>query len=396
MGKLLGEPELAQKLAACRTLSASQLRGLRQLVEQSVRMGIDYAGLGLGWKHPESRTAYRGARHGSTTCKKSRERADKSKSSLVKLVDSLIAGTAGAAGPAIAAAFCDEISPCADARAAATAEAVLSALEAELLLPLRALNEDRLAGSTMARTFGGRALPAEKIKTCVDQITLHVLDGSFSKWRYENPVGERQLEGVSDEQKRIWADPTKTEAGDGLVVHEDGPGELGFFWATKIGGPSHGFDIEGQCLLPLLANARHKVVLVSDPQWPHHPCGRAHFRLLWTHASPQRPVLWLETLNTCFDAHVNTRLWGRAVAQHVVKKAQAMGALLSVTQQVARDIQGVAGVKEGSISQRADKLVLRPSNGVVEASDYLGDHDWFQEQEEVVGPFRRSVYDPIA
>ena len=69
------------------------------------------------------------------------------------------------------------------------------------------------------------------------------------------------------------------------------------FWATKIGGPSHGFDVEAQCgsaaasvvvsrdavlhisprpgHLPLLANARSKVILVSDPSYPHHPVGRA-------------------------------------------------------------------------------------------------------------------------
>ena len=40
-------------------------------------------------------------------------------------------------------------------------------------------------------------------------------------------------------------------------VHEEDGLEL--FWATKIGGPSHGFDVEGQCHLPLLANARSKV-----------------------------------------------------------------------------------------------------------------------------------------
>jgi hypothetical protein len=129
-----------------------------------------------------------------------------------------------------------------------------------------------------------------------------------------------------------------------LRTHEDAPGELGLFWATKIGGPSHGFDIEGQCLLPLLCNAvrgrpielgtcvsasllstlvpclillsdppieqRHKVILVSDAAWPHHPAGRAHFRLLWLHGtSPPRPVLWLETVNADFEARVNTRDW---------------------------------------------------------------------------------------
>merc|ERR550525_1122045 len=105
-----------------------------------------------------------------------------------------------------------------------------------------------------------------------------------------------QLEGLTDRQKALWAEATRTEGGDGLVAHEDAPGELGLFWATKIGGPSHGFDIEGQCLLPLLANARHKALLVSDPEFPDPPAGRAHFRLLWTDAEPSLPVLWLEAV----------------------------------------------------------------------------------------------------
>lgn len=41
--------------------------------------------------------------------------------------------------------------------------------------------------------------------------------------------------------------------------------------ATKIGGPSHGFDYETQCILPLLCNARHKVILLSDPSPPAEP-----------------------------------------------------------------------------------------------------------------------------
>ena len=32
-----------------------------------------------------------------------------------------------------------------------------------------------------------------------------------------------------------------------IRVHEEDGLEL--FWATKIGGPSHGFDVEGQCFL---------------------------------------------------------------------------------------------------------------------------------------------------
>ena len=46
---------------------------------------------------------------------------------------------------------------------------------------------------------------------------------------------------------------------------------------------SHGFDIEAQCLLPLLCNARDKVVLVTSPALRRaHAVGRAYLRLLWT------------------------------------------------------------------------------------------------------------------
>merc|ERR1719433_63417 len=109
--------------------------------------------------------------------------------------------------------------------------------------------------------------------------------------------------------------------GGGLRTHEDGAGELGLFWATKIGGPSHGFDFEGQCLLPLLANARHKVVLVSDPDWPHHPAGRAHLRLLWTNEKEPKPVLWNEGLHCDFGVHCDRRSWQPTVIRHLLMKA---------------------------------------------------------------------------
>merc|ERR1712228_40179 len=57
---------------------------------------------------------------------------------------------------------------------------------------------------------------------------------------------------------------------------------------------------------------------------------------------------------------------------------------------VARD----SGLK-GEVSISKDSLVLRPSNGVVEASDYLSNrHDWVQLQEEVTAPLPRVMYIP--
>merc|ERR1712190_34450 len=49
----------------------------------------------------------------------------------------------------------------------------------------------------------------------------------------------------------------------------------------------------------------------------------------------------------------------------------------------------------GMICDTCERLVLRPSNGVVEASDYLSNrHDWVQLQEEVTAPLQRVMYVP--
>ena len=54
------------------------------------------------------------------------------------------------------------------------------------------------------------------------------------------------------------------------------------------------------------------------------PVGRAHFRLVWTaDARPQRPVLWLETLNADFslDGRADTRAWTLAALAHAALHA---------------------------------------------------------------------------
>merc|ERR1719182_199830 len=130
-----------------------------------------------------------------------------------------------------------------------------------------------------------------------------------------------QLRGLSQRQLVRWCNPLALDHDSGLCTHEDEPGELGLFWATKIGGPSHGFDFEGQCHLPLLANARNKVVLVSDPAWPAYPAGRAYLRLLWTPSQTPEARLWLEAINTDFDAAagaVDPDMIARAALCHAI------------------------------------------------------------------------------
>jgi len=367
LSQLLGtavpaELDETPRLLRCAVLLAEQVRG------------IDYKSLGLGWHHPTERTAYRARQHKSFSDRSSRKRSDESLQALAKLIGS----PDGVSEKVLVEVFTREIG--------VSVNSWISA--------------DATFEASLHSTFNGEPLPPDRIERSIGEVTQHVLKGDFSEWRYSNPVGLRQLEGLSVKQQALWAEPSRTER-DGLVIHEDGPGELGFFWATKIGGPSHGFDLEGQCLLPLLANARHKVVLVSDPAWPAHPCGRAHFRLLWSIPAkadgPQAPRLWLETVNADFAASgvVNSWKWESAVLVHVLQKAAAMGVPLSVCPGLAEDVKASARSMglSGSGSVVRERIVLRPSNGVVEASDYLGDrHDWLQIREEVISSISRFVF----
>jgi len=289
----------------------------------------------------------------------------------------------------------------------ATFAGVSAALGKELLLPLRALLEGQ---NYMCRTHNGEGVPAGAIATAVQDLITATLSkpGGFSEWRYNNSVGAEQLRGLSQDQLQKWKEPTSMLHAGHLRTHEDEEGELGFFWATKIGGPSHGFDIGGQCLLPLLANARNKVVLVSHPDWPAYPAGRAHLRLLWTAprvgATPT-PRLWLEALNCDFDAvgFVDSAEISRAALRHAVEKAETMRAALSVDPVLIHELAAASSQRaqfqggKGVVEFACERLALRPSNGVCEASDCLSKkHDWVQLQEEVTEPIQRALYVPAS
>jgi len=97
----------------------------------------------LGWDHPQTRVEYRGGAHASGSLSEDRRVASR---------DALAAALSSGAN--ISAAFAAEIS--APLPAASPTAATLRALEYELLLPLRAFNEDRKAGDSMTKTFHGR------------------------------------------------------------------------------------------------------------------------------------------------------------------------------------------------------------------------------------------------
>ena len=286
---------------ALEPLTSSHRDFIIALDAQAVKSGIDYATLGQGWSHPTARVEYRNAEGDSF--RKSSKRQLASRERIESLVKTLAAADdEDAKQRALITAFCEEIGSAAHA-ANATWDGVRAALDGELLMPLRSLAE---GVESMTKTFNGAPVPRAPVQSTVDAILAAVLAGRFAAWRYENPVGVRQLEGLSDAQVAKWREATRVEHSSVVTTHEDATGELGFFWATKIGGPSHGFDIEGQCLLPLLSNARHKVILVTDkgwyPQWDSNPD--------WTGLPPRRLS---RRVRACSDAAARAPRCGQAL-----------------------------------------------------------------------------------
>jgi len=390
---------LAGSLVTSETLSAAA-----SLAEQSVTMCIDYARLGQSWKHPHSRGQYRLGSHPSMTCQLSRARAQLSKQRLSQLFLQAAKGQLEWE-VAIVRAFMREIGVENQAIIQhATFEGVSAALEAELLLPLRSFNE---AQQSMHLTVYLKPVPAAEIREAVQALTAAVVSkpSGFSEWRYTCPRGRRQLEGLSEEQVELWKTATSCQhRGGALRSHEDEAGELGLFWATKIGGPSHGFDIEGQCHLPLLCNARNKVILLSDPALHPVSFGRVHFRLLWVRSQQQetlQPRLWLERLNVDFDLEpedvkANMSSWTAAILLHAISKSEAMQVPLSVDLAMLDLLKAISCARqEGQVVKSSEVFVLHPSNGVCEASDYLDSrHDWVQLEEEDTPLRHRGLYLP--
>lgn len=406
LGKLLQDAGLAKDLETSVYHIPDVMPAIVALAEQSVRMGIDYASLGLGWSHPRSRKEYRLGMHESIMAPPSQHRREESRRRLVRAVQAIVNGAVNPED-CVTSIFVSEIGLIVDSPPgdAASFKGVKAALAAELLLPLRALCEGLLLSEREVLTINRLPVPRDAMRRTVHDIVSSVLSSpdGFTRWRYSNNVGQEQLRGLTRSQLEEWQRATNFRHTADLRTHEDAEGELGFFWATKIGGPSHGFDYEGHCLLPLLANARHKVLLVSDPTSAHLPSGRCHWRLVWTADRQQpEPRLWLEALHTDFgiqeqQSAERQNSWHLAVLTHALTKANLMGTVLSVGPhycEALRHLKMTLGLT-GSIWVAQEFILLRPSNGVVEASDELSaKHDWCQGTEEVTDPGPRAVYVP--
>lgn len=255
-------------------------------------------------------------------------------------------------------------------------DAVVAALEGEAFLPLRALNER--APYHIGKEHSG------EMSTVVRELTRAVVEGRFEEWRASHPASEEQLAPLTPAQREVWLGTVSTRhqapGKDGKAIELETLEPRGFemFWATKVGGPSHGFDTMTQCCVPLLTNARNNTIVVKDPRWPNF-AGRTYLRLVEL-AKTREPVLFLESSHRDFPYPGSKLETEKAIIKHAIEKAKAMNVRLVLSGRNDQTIQalGVPG------EWRNEQYRLAPSL-LNEAASVFGPHDWVQKAVEVRG-----------
>lgn len=242
-----------------------------------------------------------------------------------------------------------------------TFAAVTKALEDEAFVPLRCLNAQ--IERSMRQSM--RAVSDQDVKAAVDvvhQMAQAVVEGRFDEWRRELPQTKEQLRSLTDTQRQQFFEPFELETvRDGRKFKSREGEGADHFWATKTGGPSHGFDdMMPRCSLALMTNGRTKVIMVQDEQFPLN-AARAYLKVL--ERVDGRPILALEGVQKDF-AYFNPAVSAQII-EHAMAKAKAMGVDLMVIAPYDYPLHGLPA--QGA---RAD-VILHPVPAI-EASDYLG------------------------
>ncbi|MCK6550867.1 hypothetical protein L6R52_33830 [Myxococcota bacterium] len=328
--------------------------------------------MGMG---PDHRQVYRAREHGGGWGAKDRQ--GESKAQLVKALAPVLAGDAPVARmqETLAREVLREIGVSTwQARDwAPKSDAIVHALEGEGFLPLRALVE-------RAPVHAVREAAVE-MQQVVHMIAQSVVEGRFEEWRASNPASQQQLALLTPAQRKIWLEGVSTthevKAKDGKVLtfQTAQPRDMERFWATKVGGPSHGFDTMTQCLVPLLTNARNDTIVVADPRWPNF-AGRTYLRLVQLTATKE-PVLFLESSHKDFPYPGSKRETESAIVKHAIAKAKQLDLPLVLSGRNEDTIKHLA--LPGA--WRNEQYHLAPSL-LYEAASVFGPHDWVQKKPE--------------
>jgi len=259
-------------------------------------------------------------------------------------------------------------------------------LSDEVFVPLRALNER--AAPTMGRAHGVREAVTNRV---VWDLTQSVFEGRYTEWRADNKGSAAQLAHLNPEQTEAWLKPMSfehaIETRDGPVVLKSQEATEGagheVFWSTKIGGMSHAFDTMTHCALAAYSNTRNQVLMVNDPRWPTQ-AGRAYLRMSQD-PKTKGPIMYLEGLKEDARYDGDPAPLEQLLVQHALHKADAMGAKLTLSQNLLARIEDLGLPGEWRIDQ---EYALAPAL-LVEAATVYGSHDWVATKPEV-----RTMRDP--
>lgn len=398
IGDMLGQPELAKALidagarADDKKAYGRDLGSFAMMLDQA-GSAPDYSMTRMGWHYGYSRADYRARAHTQEpfVMYLAEQRLEATQELATGALKSVIdAKDPGATLQSnLTSRFLNEIGVHSQKAKdwKPSAEGMHKLLSHEALVPLRALNETVQDMSTARRHPG----QSKAFDTAVTDVTRSMVEGRYKEWRTTNKASTRQLQPLDGAQRKAWlgAKTSKTiDAPHGGTLKTREEDDVDLLWLTKIGGPSHGFDFGGHCLLPLLSNARTRAVVVEDTKWPDNPAARAYLRLLEN--KDGEPVLYLEPLQRDFphrDAFKQGDLdayFVAALVDHAADKARQMGVPLSID------------ARWGNITDFLElptkptpnpEMVLAASGGVLEASDTMTRlHDWVQTKDEVIRP----------
>jgi hypothetical protein len=265
-------------------------------------------------------------------------------------------------------------------------DAMHGMLSDEVFVPLRALNER--GASEMGRAHGVDDAVTNRV---VWDLTQSVFEGSYNDWRANNAGSAAQLAHLDPQQKQAWLEPMSLEhqiqTKDGPVVMRSQEATEGagheVFWSTKIGGMSHAFDTMTHCALAAYSNTRNQVLMVNDPRWPTQ-AGRAYLRMSQD-PETKGPIMYLEGLKEDARYDGDPAPLEHLLVQHALQKADAMGAKLTLSQNLLARIEDLELPGEWRTDQ---KYALAPAL-LVEAATVYGSHDWVATKAEV-----RTMRDP--
>lgn len=382
LGALLSDPGLPAKILAAAPAGAAAEAYLNAV--RSTAMLVDYAAGSLdytrvgenGWGI-KNRGAHQARAYGPGDKGASAPRQDASRQALKGAIEEALAqgGPTKALEQLVTDRFLVEVGIPKDAAKGwkPSFAGVTQALKDELFVPLRAINE--LLERSMG--FGYNAADRAKGKQIAAEMTRAVSEGRFEDWRRSIPENVVQLQALSDAQREGFLDTLRTEAEHGGKKYSSREGAgPDLFWATKTGGPSHGFDVMARCVMALLTNLRTKVIQIEDSSFPL-VAARAYLKLI-DRPNGEKPMLALEGVQFDFGYFGDRGAVKTQIFTHAAEKAKALGLELVA---LSYEYQGVGGAMGGLKSGERSALIHPVA--LLEASDYMGPtHD---------GPIKQPV-----